>query len=130
MKASHPDQLSADTPTKQALTPSRQNVVTPPSKKATPKTAEGETENTSGVQAFCVVCKADYPSIKELVDHVEEAHPYECEVKIVQIDLQPLSLVHFDFDTTQNSPRAVMKFMGHVKLKCQWCGSISTTFLL
>jgi len=82
LKASHPDQLSglADTPTKQALTPSRQNVVTPPSKKATPKTAEGETENTSGVQAFCVVCKADYPSIKELVDHVEEAHPYECEV--------------------------------------------------
>ena len=90
MKASHPDQLSglADTPTKQALTPSRQNVVTPPSKKATPKAAEGETENTSGVQAFCVVCKVDYPSIKELVDHVEEAHPYECEVTIVQIDLQ------------------------------------------
>ena len=31
---------------------------------------------------MCVVCKIDFGSLKDLTDHVQEAHNYKCEVRL------------------------------------------------
>ena len=71
------------TPTRQLMTPIKVDSSPGTPSNYSPASSDILISSSWSVSSgMCVVCKIDFGSLKDLTDHVQEAHNYKCEVRL------------------------------------------------